>query len=192
MGTLSSGPTRAAWEGALDTSQPRVTCANVLAKPRENASFRGLGHGLHSGQPLVRPRGSQPQERGKLGLRGAEVSAYPQSQQAHQGPLGLPSAEGEPRGACSPGSHVVQGPPYYVPLCILQGVELRCSLSSVAQFVFPKAVKLSHHLYKKDPGSGGGGAELLKGSFLDSQEVGFLLPKATQGTSRLLRLWTWS
>ena len=79
----------------------------------------GTGH-AHKDEPLGLPQGPPLWAWESWGLRGADVSAYPQSHQAHQGSLGLPSAEGEPRGACSPGSHVVQGPLYYVPLCVLQ------------------------------------------------------------------------
>ena len=50
----------------------------------------------------------------------------------------------------------------------------------MAQFVFQGSETVSPSVYKKTQVlSGGGGAELLKGSFLDSQEVGF----ASQGYS---------
>ena len=102
-----------------DISQPRVTCANVLQVKAQEKCTLGTGHARRD-EPLGLPQGLTLWARESWGLRGADVSAYPQNRQAHQGSLGLPSAEGEPRGACSPGSHVVQEPLYYVPLCVLQ------------------------------------------------------------------------
>lgn len=78
--------------------------------------------------------------------------------------------------------HMWSRDPYTMSPSVSCRRELRCGKFKVLWLSLCfKAVKLSHHLFIKKTQvlGGGGGAELLKGSFLDSQEVGF----ASQGYS---------